>query len=96
MFGGGLLDKLQARFDIEITNRVKGLEKEAAEKRQKYQKVFEKELENGDDITFTGMYKYVDSGLTDKFNLPIFKRKRIFRRVKQVKKQLTDMQKEEI
>ena len=53
-------------------------------------------MRNGDDLTFTGMYKYVDSGLTDKFNLPIYKRKRIFRRNKKIKKTLTDMQKEEI
>ena len=42
------------------------------------------------------MYKYVDTGLTDKFNLPIYKRKRIFRKMNKVIKLLTDMQKEEI
>lgn len=42
------------------------------------------------------MYKYVNSGLTDKFNLPIYKRKRIFRKITRVKKILTGEQKEEI
>lgn len=46
-------------------------------------------LDKGEDITFTGMYKYVDSGLTDKFNLPIYKRKRIFRKQNKIKKFLT-------
>ena len=42
------------------------------------------------------MYKYVDSGLTDKFSLPIYKRKRIFRKMSKVKKTLTGEQKMEI
>lgn len=42
------------------------------------------------------MYKYVDSGLTDKFNLPIYKRKRVFRKINRVTKTLTGEQKEEI
>ena len=42
------------------------------------------------------MYKYVDSGLTDKFNLPIYKRKRIFRKTTQITKELTGEQMEEI
>ena len=42
------------------------------------------------------MYKYVDSGLTDKFNLPIYKRKRVFRKITRVKKFLTGEQKQEI
>ena len=42
------------------------------------------------------MYKYVDSGFTDKFNLPIYKRKRVFRKITQVKKFLSGEQKEEI
>ena len=42
------------------------------------------------------MYKYVDSGLTDKFNLPIYKRKRIFRKVNKVTRTLTEEQHEEI
>lgn len=53
-------------------------------------------MENGDDITFTGMYKYVDSGFTDKFNLPIYKRKRIFRKITRVKRMLSDEQRNEI
>ena len=48
------------------------------------------------DIAFTGMYKYVDSGLTDKFNLPIYKRKRVFRKISKEIKRLTDEQKMEI
>ena len=55
----------------------------------KYQDVFNDKLEAGDDITFTGMYKYVDSGLTDKFNLPIYKPKRVFRKNTRIKKFLT-------
>lgn len=42
------------------------------------------------------MYKYVDSGLTDKFNLPIYKRKRIFRKTNRIKRYLTGEQREEI
>ena len=42
------------------------------------------------------MYKFVNSGLTDKFNLPIYKRKRIFRKITRVTKILTGEQKEEI
>ena len=53
-------------------------------------------MDEGNVITFTGMYKYVDSGLTDKFNLPIFKRKRIFRKITRIIKYLTGEQKEEI
>lgn len=52
-------------------------------------------LDNGQDITFTGMYKYVDSGFTDKFNLPIYKRKRIFRKSTNVVKIITEDQREE-
>lgn len=81
---------------IKFENRVKGLEKETEFIKEKYRLRFEDMLANGDDITFTGMYKYVDTGLTDKFNLPIYKRKRIFRKVTKVIKTLTDMQKEEI
>ena len=68
---------------------MKGLEKESLEKKLKYKMKFFQRLIDGEDITFTGMYKYVDSGLTDKFNLPIYKRKRIFRKINQVKKTLT-------
>lgn len=53
-------------------------------------------MEAGEDITFTGMYKYVDSGLTNKFNLPIYKRKRVFRRINKITKYLTGEQREEI
>lgn len=42
------------------------------------------------------MYKYIDSGLTDKFNLPIYKRKRIFRKITRVKRFLSGEQREEI
>ena len=42
------------------------------------------------------MYKYVDSGLTDKFNLPIFKRKRVFRRNTRVVKEISGEMREEI
>ena len=76
--------------------QVKGLEKESAEKQQKYDEVFGDQLDNGDDITFTGMYKYVDSGYTDKFDFPIYKRKRIFRKRNQVMRYLSGEQREEI
>lgn len=85
-----LLEQLKGRA------MVKGLEKETLDKQLKYQHIFSEQLENGDDITFTGMYKYVDSGLTNKFNLPIYKRKRVFRKINRVKKFLTGEQKEEI
>lgn len=62
----------------------------------KYASLFEDQVNAGDDITFTGMYKYVDSGLTDKFNLPIYKRKRIFRKSNKVTKFITGEQREEI
>ena len=75
---------------------IKGLEKESMDKQLKYQEIFGDQLDNGDDITFTGMYKYVDSGLTDKFNLPIFKRKRIFRKINKMTRYLTGEQREEI
>ena len=75
---------------------IKGLEKENLSKQLKYQKKFGQAVENGDDITFTGMYKYVDSGLTDKFSLPIYKRKRIFRKRTTVIKFLSQEQREEI
>lgn len=42
------------------------------------------------------MYKYVDSGLTDKFNLPIFKRKRVFRRNTRIIKEISGEMREEI
>ena len=58
----------------------------------KYQEIFGEMLDNGDDITFTGMYKYVDSGLTNKFNLPIYKRKRVFRKMTRVKRFLSEEQ----
>ena len=68
---------------------MKGLEKEDVEKQLKYQELFGDLLDAGEDITFTGMYKYVDSGLTDKFNLPIYRRKRIFRKETKIVKQIT-------
>lgn len=42
------------------------------------------------------MYKYVDSGLTDKYDFPIYKRKRIFRKMNTTKRYLTGEQREEI
>ena len=75
-------DKFEELVQLELTNQVRGLEKEPQHIKEKYKEVFRSELEKGENITFTGMYKYVDSGLTDKFNLPIYKRKRLFRRVK--------------
>ena len=42
------------------------------------------------------MHKYVDSGLTDKFNLPVYKRKRIFRKITRIKRTLSDEQRGEI
>lgn len=68
---------------------IKGLEKEKLEKQLKYEAVFRDQLEEGSDITFTGMYKYVDSGLTDKYDFPIYKRKRIFRKMNTTKRYLT-------
>ena len=60
------------------------------DKQVKYQKIFGDRLDAGEDITFTGMYKYVDSGLTDKIGLPIYKRKRIFRKVNKIVKKLSE------
>ena len=57
---------------------IQGLEKETLDKQYKCYKKFQTQLDEGQRIVFTGMFKYVDSGLTDKFNLPIYKRKRIF------------------
>ena len=42
------------------------------------------------------MYKYVETGFTDKFNLPIYKRKRIFRKMSKAMNYLTHEQREEI
>ena len=42
------------------------------------------------------MFKFVDSGLTNKFNLPIYKRKRIFRRINIEKKFISEETKNEI
>lgn len=75
---------------------IKGLEKETLDKQFKYQEIFGDQLDAGDEITFTGMYKYVETGFKDKYDLPIYKRKRIFRKVNQIKKSLTEEQKEEI
>ena len=75
---------------------IKGLDKEPLEKQFKYQRVFGELLDEGADITWTGMYKYVDSGFTDKFNLPIYKRKRIFRKNGKKQNYLTQEQREEI
>lgn len=75
---------------------VNGLEKEKLEKQLKYNEIFKEEIEAGNSVTFTGMYKYVDSGLTNKFNLPIYKRKRIFRKIVEEKKYITAEQMEEI
>ena len=78
-----LIEKLRKGYGV------KGLEKEPLDKQLKYLELYGERINNGQDITFTGMYKYVDSGLTDKFNLPIYKRKRIFRNVTRVQKFLT-------
>ena len=42
------------------------------------------------------MFKYVDSGFTDKFNLPIYKRKRVFRKNNVIIKKLSQEQREEV
>ena len=56
------------------------MEKESKEKQEKYSDYFD--IEEGQKIIFTGMFKYVaDIGKFNENGEPKFKRKRIFKKV---------------
>ena len=59
-------------------NAIAGLETESLTKQHKYANFFA--LKENEDIRFTGMFKFVDTGEFDKDGEKIFKRKRIFRK----------------
>ena len=76
-------------------NVIKGLENEPLEKQIKYQSKFNPG--DKEEISFTGIFRYVEvDGKVDKNGDPVYKRKRVFRKMKKVKKYLTAEQREEI
>lgn len=53
-------------------------------------------MQDNQEIAFTGMFKYVETGKVDVYGEQIFKRKRVFRMFTKSKKQISSEQKEEI
>lgn len=80
---------------------IQGLELESAEKQEKYRNIALEEkykrfgIKEGEEITWTGLFKYVEVGY-DKWGDPIIKRKRVFKKTTKETRYLSQEQNEEI
>lgn len=67
------------------------MEREPIEKQEKYKNRYY--IAENEEIHFTGMFKFVDSGVVDEFGQKVYKRKRVFRKIVKDKRYLTNEEK---